>query len=101
MSIFFEDRLGKQTITFSLLLNNYNPIFNLHKLCGTCSGVGQCIAEKRGIDLSFFFKKTSEKLGLEKPTSLSLEKRRTLSHFQLEIRESQDLANDFGGMARS
>ena len=85
MSIFFEDRLGKQTITFSLLLNNYNPIFNLHKLCGTCSGVGQCIAEKRGIDLSFFFKKTSEKLGLEKPTSLSLEKRRTLSHFQLEI----------------
>ena len=85
MSIFFEDRLGKQTITFSLLLNNYNPIFNLHKLCGTCSGVGQCIAEKRGIDLSFFLKKTSEKLGLEKPTSLSLEKRRTLSHFQLEI----------------
>ena len=43
----------------------------------------------------------SEKLGLEKPTSLSLEKRRALSHFQLEIRESQDLANDFGGMARS
>ena len=101
MFIFFEDRLGKQTITFSLLLHNYNPIFNLHKLCGTCSGVGQCIAEKRGIDLSFLFKKTSEKLGLEKPTSLSLEKRRTISHFELEIRELHDLAKDFGGMARS
>ena len=57
MFILFEDRLEKQTITFSLLLNNYNPIFNLHKLCGTCSGVGQCIAEKRGIDLGFFLKK--------------------------------------------
>ena len=49
--------MGKQTITFSLLLNNYNPIFNLRKLCGTCSGIAQCIAEKRGIDLSFFVKK--------------------------------------------
>ena len=97
----FEDRLGKQTITFSLLLNNYDPIFNLHKLCGTCSGVGQCIAEKRGIDLSFFLKKNVGKTRLEKPTSLSLEKRRTISHFELEIRESQDLAKDFGGMARS
>ena len=92
MFIFFEDRLGKQTITFSLLLHNYNPIFNLHKLCGTCSGVGQCIAEKRGIDLS---------LGLEKPTSLSLEEKRTLSHFRLEIRKSHDLAKDFGGIAGS
>ena len=61
--IFLEDRLGKQTITFSLLLNNYNPIFNLHKLCGTCSGVGQCIAEKRGIDLSFFLKKRRKNSG--------------------------------------
>ena len=79
MFIFFEDRHGKANDeTFSVLLNNYNPIFNLYKLCGTCSGVGQCIAEKRGIDLS---------LGLEKPTSLSLEKKGTLSHFRLRIRK--------------
>ena len=57
-----------------------------------CSGVGQCIAEKRGIDLS---------LWLEKPTSLSLEKKITLSHLRLEIRKSHDLAKDFGGMAGS
>ena len=57
-----------------------------------CSGVGQCIAEKRGIDLS---------LGLEKPTSLSLEKKKTLSHFRLERRKSNDLAKDVGGMAGS
>ena len=56
------------------------------------SAPGQCIAEKRGIDLS---------LGLEKPTNLSLEKKRTLSHFRLEIRKSHDLAKDFGGMAGS
>ena len=40
-----------QTITF-FATNNYNSIFNVHKLCGTCSGVVQCIhAEKRAIDL--------------------------------------------------
>ena len=40
----------KQTLTF-FATNNYNPIFNLLKLCGTCSGVVQCmcIAEKRVI----------------------------------------------------
>ena len=40
-----------QTITF-FATKNYNSIFNVHKLCGTCSGVVQCIhAEKRAIDL--------------------------------------------------
>ena len=57
-----------------------------------CSGVGQCIAEKRGIYLS---------LGLEKPTSLSLEKKKTLSRFRLERRKSNGLAKDVGGMAGS
>ena len=32
--------------------NNYNPIFNLLKRCGSCSGVVQCIAKKRAVDLS-------------------------------------------------
>ena len=57
-----------------------------------CSGVGQCIAEKRGIYLS---------LGLEKPTSLSLEKKKTLSRFRLERRKSNGLAKDVGRMAGS
>ena len=47
----------KQNFTVSQMItsfatNNYNSIFNVHKLCGTCSGVVHCIhAEKRAIDL--------------------------------------------------
>ena len=61
-----------------------------------CSGVGQCIAEKRRIDLSFFKKKKkkNEKLGLEKPTSLSLEKKRTLSHFRLKCERVLFFSNE-------
>ena len=37
-----------QTITF-FVTHNSNPIFNLLKLSGSCSGVVQCMAEKRAV----------------------------------------------------
>ena len=42
--------IAKQTITF-FATHNYNPIFNLLKLCGSCSGHVQCIAGKCAVDL--------------------------------------------------
>ena len=40
--------IGKQTITLFATIN-YNPIFNLLKLCGTCSSLVQCIALLRNV----------------------------------------------------
>ena len=41
--------MGKPaTITF-FATHNFNPISNLLKLCGSCSGVVQCMAEKRAV----------------------------------------------------
>ena len=44
--IFFDRRARRQTITFFTSLK-FNPIFNLLKLYGSCSGVAQYMAEKR------------------------------------------------------
>ena len=53
-------RKEKRNYCKTLHLPNFCYLFAgviLHKLCGTFSGVVQCIAEKRGIDLRFFKKK--------------------------------------------
>ena len=82
------DSLPKEKRNYckTLFLPNFCYLFAgviLHKLCGTLSVVVQCIAEKRGIDLSFFKKKKNKDiLGLKKPLCLSLEERRTLSYFR-------------------
>ena len=44
------DIIGKQTITF-FATHNYNPIFELLKLCGSCSVHVQGIAEKCAVAL--------------------------------------------------
>ena len=60
------DSLPKEKRNYckTLHLPNFCYLFAgviLHKLCGTLSVVVQCIAEKRGIDLSFFKKKNKQR----------------------------------------
>ena len=56
--------IGKQTITF-FATNNYNPIFNPLKLCGSCSGIqqygGRAFSQKRWPDVVLRFRKKEEK----------------------------------------
>ena len=56
--------IGKQTITF-FATNNYNPIFNPLKLCGSCSGIqqygGLAFSQKRWPDVVLRFRKKEEK----------------------------------------
>ena len=56
--------IGKQPITF-FATNNYNPIFNPLKLCGSCSGIqqygGRAFSQKRWPDVVLRFRKKEEK----------------------------------------
>ena len=80
----FLSEASRQKITFFTTLN-FHLIFNLLKLCGSCSGVVQYMAQKREVitlqiinvkdtaTYNGFFYRNKDKLGLEKPASLSLE----------------------------
>ena len=56
--------IGKQTITF-FATNDYNPIFNPLKLCGSCSGIqqygGRAFSQKRWPDFVLRFREKEEK----------------------------------------